>query len=111
MSDRNQGTGRDPDDRDWFNALDLRRIAGLIAMIAVAFVLFSLIFDVPLLEGWSFTVLIFANLIGAFFVSGWAGHYAGRQIEGALAQRVFSTSVLIAYALTMFFVIKAILNI
>jgi len=51
MSDRNQGTGRDPDDRHWFNALDLRRIAGLVAMIAVAFVLFSLIFDVPLLEG------------------------------------------------------------
>lgn len=111
MSDRNQGAGPDPDERDWFKTLDLRRIAGLVAMIGLAFVLFSLVFELPLLEGWSFTVLIFVSITGAFFVSGWADHYAGRQIDGAIAQRVFSQSVLIVYALTMFFVIKAILNI
>lgn len=110
MPDRGQGERPDPEDRDWFRTVDLRRIAGLVAMIAVAYVFFGLVFDVPIIEAWPFTTLIFVVLIGAFFVSSWADHYARRQIDGPRRQFIFARSVLMAYALTGFFVMKAILD-
>ena len=100
----------DPDDRDWFAALNLRRIAGLIAGISLGVIVLSLVVGIDLDKIWPFYSILFIGMVGAFFVFAWADHYARRQIEGRVGQCVFYTAVQVLYVLSVFLASKLLLG-
>lgn len=96
--------------RDWFAALDLRRIAWLVAGISLGVLLMGQAIGTPLDEVWPFYSILFVGLVGAFFVFSWADHYARRQIEGRVGQRIFFFAVQMVYVLSVFLVMSVLLD-
>ena len=96
--------------RNWFAALDLRRIVWLVAGIALGALLMGQVIGTPLDEVWPFYSILFVGLVGAFFVFSWADHYARRQIEGRFRRRVFFSAVQMVYVLSVFLFMTVLLD-